>query len=114
MVRANVAEVLRHPVSRVKVTPMEIGGGFGGKIPAYLEPIAALLSRKSGRPVKLLMSRIEVFEASGPAPGTWMKVKMGATRDGKTTAAQVALAFEAGAYPGSPGNAGSRLRCGLL
>jgi CO/xanthine dehydrogenase Mo-binding subunit len=102
VVRASVAEVLRHPVSRIKVTPMEIGGGFGGKIPAYLEPIAALLSKKSGRPVKLLMSRIEVFEASGPAPGTWMKVKMGATRDGKITAAQVALAFEAGAYPGSP------------
>ena len=102
VVRTNVADILRHPVSRVKVTPMEIGGGFGGKITAYLEPIAALLSRKSGRPVKLLMSRTEVFEASGPAPGTWMKVKLGATRDGRITAADIFLAFEAGAYPGSP------------
>ena len=102
VVRTNVADILRHPVSRVKVTPMEIGGGFGGKITAYLEPIAALLSKKSGRPVKVLMTRTEVFEASGPAPGTWMKVKLGATRDGKITAADISLAFEAGAYPGSP------------
>ncbi len=102
VVRTNVADILRHPVSRVKVTPMEIGGGFGGKITAYLEPIAALLSRKSGRPVKLLMSRTEVFEASGPAPGTWMKVKLGVTNDGKIAAADISLAFEAGAYPGSP------------
>ena len=102
VVRSAVAEALRHPVSRVKVTPMEIGGGFGGKITAYLEPIAALLSRKAGRPVQLLMSRMEVFEASGPAPGTWMKVKLGVANDGKITAADITLAFEAGAYPGSP------------
>ena len=102
VVRTNVADILRHPVSRVKVTPMEIGGGFGGKITAYLDPIAALLSKKSGRPVKLLMSRTEVFEASGPAPGTWMKVKLGVTNDGKISAADITLAFEAGAYPGSP------------
>ncbi len=102
VVRTNVADILRHAVSRVKVTPMEIGGGFGGKITAYLEPIAALLSKKSGRPVKLLMTRTEVFESSGPAPGTWMRVKLGATREGKITAADISLAFEAGAYPGSP------------
>ena len=102
VVRTNVADILRHPVSRVKVTPMEIGGGFGGKITAYLDPIAALLSKKSGRPVKLLMSRTEVFEASGPAPGTWMKVKLGVTNDGKISAFDITLAFEAGAYPGSP------------
>ena len=102
VVRANVADLLRHPVSRVKVTPMEIGGGFGGKITAYLEPIAALLSRKAARPVQILMSRTEVFEASGPAPGTWMKVKLGVANDGKLTAADLTLAFEAGAYPGSP------------
>ncbi|MFQ6027387.1 MAG: xanthine dehydrogenase family protein molybdopterin-binding subunit, partial [Dehalococcoidia bacterium] len=113
VVRASVADVLRHPVSQIKVTPMEIGGGFGGKITAYLEPLAALLSKKSNRPVKLLMSRTEVFEASGPAPGTWMKVKIGTTRAGKITAADLTLAFEAGAYPGSPvgAAAGCALAC---
>ena len=101
-VRAAVADVLRLPVSRVKVTPMEIGGGFGGKITAYLDAIAAVLSRKAGAPVKQLMTRAEVFEASGPAPGSWMKVKVGARNDGRLTAVQLEVAMDAGAYPGSP------------
>src|SRR5579883_1320483 len=70
-VRDTVACMLDLPVSQVRVTPMEIGGGFGGKIPVYLEPVAALLSRKSGRPVKLVMSRREVFEGTGPTPGSY-------------------------------------------
>ena len=111
VVRAVTADVLRYPVSKIKVTPMEIGGGFGGKVAFYLEPVVALLSRKARQPVKLVMSRTEVFEGSGPAPGTWMKVKIGATKEGKITAAQVDLAFEAGAYPGSPVMQG--LSCGL-
>jgi CO/xanthine dehydrogenase Mo-binding subunit len=80
---------------------MEIGGGFGGKIPVYLEPVAALLSQRTGRPVKIVMSRKDVFEGTGPTPGSYIKVKMGARRDGKITAAQAYLAYEAGAYPGA-------------
>ena len=102
MIRGSVANVLRYPVSKIKVVPMEIGGGFGGKIASYLDSVAALLSKKTAQPVKMLMNRTEVFEASGPAPGAWMKVKMGATNEGRITAAHVTLAFEAGAYPGSP------------
>src|SRR5437867_1802841 len=101
LVRDTVACILDVPVSRVRVTPMEIGGGFGGKIPVYLEPVAALLSMKTGHPVKIIMSRKEVFEGTGPTPGSYVKVKIGATRDGKITAAQAYLAYEAGAYPGS-------------
>jgi CO/xanthine dehydrogenase Mo-binding subunit len=80
---------------------MEIGGGFGGKIPVYLEPIVALLSKKTGRPVTGVMSRKDVFEATGPTPGSRIKVKMGATKDGRLVAAQAELAYEAGAYPGA-------------
>ena len=101
-VRRSLAELLRHPVSQIKVTPTEIGGGFGGKIPIYLEPLAALLSKKSGVPVKLVMTRAEVFECSGPAPGSWMKVKIGATKSGELTACEGSFAMQAGAYPGSP------------
>jgi xanthine dehydrogenase molybdenum-binding subunit len=101
-VRGQVAALLQLPVSRVKVVPMEIGGGFGGKIRVYLEPVAALLSQKTGRPVKLVMNRAEVFEATGPTPGSYIKVKMGADRSGRLTAAEAYLAYEAGAYPGSP------------
>jgi xanthine dehydrogenase molybdenum-binding subunit len=101
VVRDVTAFVLDIPVSRVKVTPLEIGGGFGGKIPVYLEPVAALLSRKAGRPVKIVMSRKDVFEGSGPTPGSYIRVKIGARKDGRITAAQAYMAYEAGANPGS-------------
>jgi len=100
-VRDTTAAVLDLPVSQVKVTPMEIGGGFGGKIPVYLEPVAALLSRKTGRPVKIVMTRQEVFEGTGPTPGSCIRVKMGAGKDGKIVAGEAWLAYEAGAYPGA-------------
>ena len=101
-VRHQVAELLHVPLSRVKVVPTEIGGGFGGKIRVYLEPVAALLSRKAGRPVKMTMSRSEVFEGTGPTPGSYMRVKLGADKEGRLVAAQASLAYEAGAFPGSP------------
>ena len=101
VVRGVTATVLGIPESRIKVTPMEIGGGFGGKIPVYLEPVAALLSKKTGKPVKIVMSRQEVFEGSGPTPGSHIKVKMGVTKEGKIVAAQASLAYEAGGYPGA-------------
>ncbi len=102
-VREQTAEILRLPASKIRVIPMEIGGGFGGKIGVYLEPLAVLLSRKSGhRPVKLTMSRREVLAATGPTSGSSIKVKMGANRAGQITAAQATLIYEAGAYPGSP------------
>ena len=101
-IRDNTARVLGLPVSEVKVVPMEIGGGFGGKLGVYLEPIAAVLSRKSGRTVKMTMDRAEVLEATGPTSGAYVRVKMGVTKEGRITAAQAYYAFEAGAYPGSP------------
>jgi CO/xanthine dehydrogenase Mo-binding subunit len=101
-VRAQVAELLQIPISRIKVVPMEIGGGFGGKIRVYLEPVAAVLSCKTGRPVKVLMNRAEVFEGTGPTPGSFIRVKMGVDATGRLTAAEGYLAYEAGAFPGSP------------
>jgi CO/xanthine dehydrogenase Mo-binding subunit len=107
LVRDRTAEVLGLPVSQIKVTPMEIGGGFGGKTEVYLEPVAALLSKKTGRPVKMVMTRKEVFEGTGPGAGGYLRVKMGATNEGKLTAAQAYLAYEAGAFPGSLVGAGA-------
>lgn len=98
--RQQTAELLQIPVSQVTVTPCEIGGGFGGKIAVYLEPVAAMLSRKSGRPVKLIMERDAIFEASGPTPGSSMRVKIGARQDGRLVAAEAWLAYDAGAFPG--------------
>lgn len=101
-VRAQTAGMIGVPESRVKVNYVEIGGGFGGKTKVYLAPIAALLSRKSGgRPVKLVMERTAVFEATGPAPGGKIRMKIGVTKEGKVTAADTDLIFESGGYPGS-------------
>jgi CO/xanthine dehydrogenase Mo-binding subunit len=100
--RSLTAQLLGLKVGDLRVYPAEIGGGFGGKTVTYLEPVAALLARKSGRPVKLQMSREEVFKATGPTSGSSMWVKIGATRDGKITAADGLFKFQAGAFPGSP------------
>jgi len=99
--RAQIAKLLKMDISSVKVTPTEIGGGFGGKNNVYLEPLAVQLSRKARRPVKMVMTRDEVFRASGPTSGTNVKVKMGATKDGRITAAQAELNYQAGAFAGS-------------
>jgi len=101
-IRSSCAAILDIPESQVRVIPTEIGGGFGAKITTYLEPVAAVLSKKSGRPVKLVMSRKDVFEGTGPTSASLMRTKIGATKDGRITAAQLWMAFEAGAYPGSP------------
>jgi CO/xanthine dehydrogenase Mo-binding subunit len=90
----------------LKVIPTEIGGGFGGKIPAYGEPVAALLSRKAKRPVKVVMDRTEVFLSTGPTSGSYVKLKMGVGREGRILAAEAMLAYEAGAFPGSIVGAG--------
>jgi xanthine dehydrogenase molybdenum-binding subunit len=106
-IRAQIAEVLQVPIGKVKVIPCEIGGGFGGKFPVYMEPAAAVMSHKTGHPVKMVMSRSEVFQGSGPAPGGWIKCKMGVKRDGTIVAAQAEMAYEAGAFPGSAVGAGA-------
>jgi xanthine dehydrogenase molybdenum-binding subunit len=106
--RDEMSNILDVPISKIKVVPLEIGGGFGGKIPIYQEPVAALLSKKTGKPVKILMSRKEVFESTGPTPGGYTWVKIGVKNNGKITAMQAELAFEAGAFPGSPVGMGSQ------
>ena len=101
-VQESIAAILAVPVSWIKVVPMEIGGGFGGKFAVYAEPAAAILSRKTGRPVKIVLTRAEVFMGTGPSSGSYVRVKIGASGEGRITAAKAYLAFEAGAYPGSP------------
>jgi xanthine dehydrogenase molybdenum-binding subunit len=101
-VRSQLADILKIPVADVHVIPAEIGGGFGGKISVYLEPIAALLSRKSGhRPVQLVMDRAEILASTGPTSGSYIRIKLGADAEGHITTAEAYLAYEAGAYPGS-------------
>ena len=102
MVRGFCAGLLQFDLSKIKVTAAEIGGGFGGKTTVYLEPLAIMLSRKAGRPVRMTMSRQDVFRASGPTSGAAMTVKIGAKKDGTIVAGDATLCFQAGAFPGSP------------
>lgn len=106
-VRSLTAQILRIPEGKIKVVPAEIGGGFGGKTTVYLEPLAVLLSQRTGKPVKLVMTRGEVLRATGPTSGSKIRCKMGATKDGKIVAAEIWMAYEAGGFPGSPVGAGA-------
>ena len=102
MVRAYCAKLLGWEIANIRAVPLEIGGGFGGKTLVYLEPLALALSKKTGRPVKVQMTREEVFRASGPTSGSVIEVKIGARRDGTIVAAKEVLKYQAGAFPGSP------------
>ena len=102
MVRTMCAHLTGIAQSHILSVPAEIGGGFGGKTIVYLEPLALILSRKSGRPVKMAMSREEVFHASGPTSGSSSTVKIGARKDGTITAAQATYRLQGGAFPGAP------------
>jgi CO/xanthine dehydrogenase Mo-binding subunit len=102
MVRAYCAKLLGLNIANIRAIAMEIGGGFGGKTLVYLEPLAIALSKKAGRPVKMQMTREEVFRASGPTSGAAMEVKLGAKKDGTIVAAQHILKYQAGSFPGSP------------
>ena len=112
--RDHISAILDMPVGDVKVIPLEIGGGFGGKGQGgvYLEPVAAMLSKKSGAPVKIIMSRADVFEGTGPTSGTNIDIKISSSPEGKLTAVKAKLTFEAGAFPGSPVAGGSRTMLG--
>ncbi len=101
-VRNVCAALLGMEVSHLRVTSSEIGGGFGGKTTVFIEPLALALSRKASRPVKMTMSREEVFRASGPTSSTSMDVKIGMNSDGRITAAFAELRYQGGAFVGSP------------
>jgi len=101
-VRDHIAGVLRLPLSKIRVIPTEVGGAFGGKNHSFLDVPAALLALKARRPVKIVMTRAEVFQATGPSGGTVIRIKAGARRDGRLTAVQAELYYEIGAYPTYP------------
>ncbi|HEX3860410.1 MAG TPA: xanthine dehydrogenase family protein molybdopterin-binding subunit [Stellaceae bacterium] len=111
MVRAYCAKLLNIDIANIRAMPAEIGGGFGGKTLVYLEPVALALSKKTGRPIKMMMSREEVFRGTGPTSGGVIEVKLGAKKDGKIVAAELTLKYQAGAFPGSP--VGPGCMCGF-
>ncbi|MCA1646193.1 MAG: molybdopterin-dependent oxidoreductase, partial [Chloroflexi bacterium] len=99
--RALVARALGLADHQVTVNAMPVGGGFGGKF-GFLEPTVAALAVAVGRPVRAVYSRQEEFSAADPAPGSRIRVKIGAQRDGTLLALESELLFDSGAKAGSP------------
>ena len=101
-----LSRLLHLPLNKVKVVPTELGGGFGGKCLVMHEPVAVMLSRKSGRPVRVVMTREEVLRATGPGSPVIVRFKTGCKRDGTLTAVEAELKYDAGCIPGSSVGAG--------
>ena len=98
-----VARFLGLPLNRVRVMPVEVGGAFGGKEHQQLSPLCALLARKAGRPVTMVMTREEVFKATRPAPASVITLKTGVTGDGRLTAVAATMIYDYGTSTGMPG-----------
>ncbi|MBI4186318.1 MAG: xanthine dehydrogenase family protein [Chloroflexi bacterium] len=95
----SLARVLNMSKSDIRVIQTYIGGAFGAKIklmPVYA--ICALLAMKTGKPVKMAHVRDEDIEASRPRLGSWIKLKLGARKDGTLTAKQIEMVGDNGAY----------------
>ena len=88
VVRTMTAKLLGMKTGDLRCHAAEIGGAFGGKTVVYVEPVAVALSKKTGHPVKIMMSREDVFKATGPTSGASMTIKVGVMRDGKIVAAK--------------------------
>jgi len=96
-----IARMLGMPQSRLKVVPLEIGGGFGGKIAIHGEAVAVRLAQKCGRPVKLTFTREEVLQGgSGPPAGARIDVAVGADHEGRLVAIEGTYCMDAGGLPG--------------
>lgn len=108
MVRDVCSQLLGIDIARLRVTQSEIGGGFGGKTTVFIEPVALALARKANRPVKVVMTREEVFKASGPTASTSIDIKIGVTKDGIITAADGTFRYQGGPFQGcSPAEFGA-------
>jgi CO/xanthine dehydrogenase Mo-binding subunit len=98
-VRDEVAKVLGIPTYKVRVIPMAVGGGFGGKV-TLLETLLVLLARRTGRAVRLNLTRQQVFAVARSAPAASFDIELGAKRDGTLTALRATYHYDNGATAG--------------
>lgn len=106
--RQKTAESLGVDLDDIKVVPMPVGGGFGGKF-VLIEPLVAALAKAVNRPVLLQFTREEDLLTGNPAPDCKIQIKLGARRDGTITALDAFLLFDSGAASGSPLSIGGML-----
>jgi aerobic-type carbon monoxide dehydrogenase small subunit (CoxS/CutS family) len=96
--RADISRTLGVPMSRIRIIATIVGGNFGGKNEITTEPVVALLSKKSGRPVKCTFTRPEEFMSSTTRHPLIMDYKTGVTKEGKILGRQIRLVLDGGAY----------------
>jgi len=100
-VRKETARILGLTEPQVKVVPMHVGGGFGGKGMNF-QPLVGALTMMFRRPVRLILTRMEDFLTTEPGPASRTELELGATRDGNLVALRVKMIYESGCRPGSP------------
>ncbi len=97
--RKEMADALRVPLTRIQVHVPYIGGGFGGKGGAKAEPVAIALAMKvTPRPIRVIMTREEVFTATLVRHAAVVRIKSGVKADGTLTAREVIAHWDTGAY----------------
>jgi CO/xanthine dehydrogenase Mo-binding subunit len=111
-VRSAVASALKMPERQIRVEPVPIGGGFGGK-ETLIEPLVAAVASHLRKPIRLVYTRQEDLLAGNPAPQAMITVKLGAKRDGTLTAIQVRMIVDSGAYPNPLAGFSSYHFCGI-
>jgi CO/xanthine dehydrogenase Mo-binding subunit len=96
-----IGRMLDLPLSQIKVVPLEVGGGFGGKIVIHGEAVAVRLAQKCRRPVKLVFTREEVLQGgTGPTAGAMIDIAVAADEDGRLAAIEGTYRVDAGGLPG--------------
>ena len=109
-VQANVCESLQLPMSKLRSLTPRIGGGFGNKMEAHVQPLVVQLTRVTGRPVKLILNREEDFECIRARHPYKIKCKTGAMNDGTLIARDMEVLVDCGAFADdSPGVLGYSL-----
>ncbi|HEX9445705.1 MAG TPA: molybdopterin cofactor-binding domain-containing protein, partial [Candidatus Binatia bacterium] len=95
--REHIAEIFRMPLNRVRVIVPYVGAGYGGKLSVKPEPLAAALSWKARRPVKVVLTVEESFKSVTRHPARF-RIKTGVTRDGRLLARECEIHMDTGAY----------------
>lgn len=98
--RKELGEIFKTPVGKIRVIAGGIGGGFGGKLDPTVEPLAIVLARRTGRPVKIHLTREEEMMAGSPRQASVIYMRTAAKRDGTLLAREARIMYEAGAYGG--------------
>jgi CO/xanthine dehydrogenase Mo-binding subunit len=96
--QANISDCLGIPRSKVRAISPRVGGGFGAKSEATVQPIAVLLAQRARRPVKLVLDRSDDMLTMRSRHPSWMRVKTGAKKDGTLVAQEFEITMDGGAY----------------